>query len=394
MAFPRFSIFRWLPWILLLIGVAAFLKWQSAAPPVNYITGAIVRGTLEDAVSATGTIQAKEYVDIGAQVSGILQKIHIQIGQTVKKGDLLAEIDPTLFQAQVVQGEATLDNLDAQMDAAKATLTLAEQRLTRNKNLLKSDAVSQDELNSSQADYSRAQAALESLGAQVDQAKGSLDATKANLDHTKIYAPISGSVTQIQAREGQTLNASQTAPILFRLANLDSMTVQAQVSEADIERIHTGMPVYFTTLGDPDTHHDSTVGVITSSSLSTTPPVFYNTIFDVPNEKHSLLPDMTAQVYFPMISRTNVLIMPLAALDYARHQLPASELRPVGKGKKPKPTKVFVLGDNDKPEVVEVTLGIKNRVSAEVLSGLSDGDEVITGPVDFGLKARPRVMIH
>ena len=394
MDLPRFPISRWLPWILLLIGIAAFLKWQSAVPPINYITGTIVRGTLEDAVSSTGTLQAKEYVDIGAQVSGILQKIHIQIGQTVNKGDLLAEIDPTLFQAQMVQGEASLANLAAQMDAAQATLKLTEQRLTRNKNLLKSDAVSQDELNSSQADYSRAQAALESLGAQVDQAKGSLDATKASLDHTKIYAPISGSVTQIQAREGQTLNASQTAPILFRLANLDTMRVQAQVSEADIERIHNGMPVYFTTLGDPDTHHDSTVGVITSSSLNTTPPVFYNTIFDVPNDKHALLPDMTAQVYFPLVSRTNALIMPLAALDYAKHQLPPSELHSMAKAKKTRPTKVFVLGDNDKTEVVEVTLGIRNRVFAEVISGLSEGDEVITGPMDLGPKSRPRVMIH
>ena len=394
MDLPRFPISRWLPWILLLIGIAAFLKWQSAVPPVNYITGTIVRGTLEDAVSSTGTLQAKEYVDIGAQVSGILQKIHIQIGQTVNKGDLLAEIDPTLFQAQMVQGEASLANLAAQMDAAQATLKLTEQRLTRNKNLLKSDAVSQDELNSSQADYSRAQAALESLGAQIDQAKGGLDATKASLDHTKIYAPISGSVTQIQAREGQTLNASQTAPILFRLANLDTMRVQAQVSEADIERIHVGMPAYFTTLGDPDTHHDGTVGVITPSSLNSTPPVFYNTIFDVPNEKHALLPDMTAQVYFPMVSRTNALIIPLAALDYAKHQLPPSELHSMAKAKKTRPTKVFVLGDNDKTEVVEVTLGIRNRVFAEVISGLSEGDEVITGPMDLGPKSRPRVMIH
>ena len=361
---------------------------------MNYITGTIVRGTLEDAVSASGTIQAKEYVDIGAQVSGILQKIHIQIGQTVKKGDLLAEIDPTLFQAQMVQGEATLDNLDAQMDAARATLQLAEQRLTRNKNLLKSDAVSQDEVNSSQADFSRAQAEIEALSAQIDKAKGSLDATKAQLDHTKIYAPIDGSVTQIQAREGQTLNASQTAPILFRLANLDTMRVQAQVSEADIERIHTGLPVYFTTLGDPDTHHDGIVGVITPSSLNAAPPVFYNTIFDVPNEKHALLPDMTAQVYFPMVSRTNALILPLAALDYAKHQLPPSELHSLSKGKKPRPTKVFVLGDNDKPQVVEVTLGIRNRVSAEVVSGLSEGDEVITGPIEVGPQSRPRVMIH
>ncbi|MCE9541914.1 MAG: efflux RND transporter periplasmic adaptor subunit [Verrucomicrobia bacterium] len=394
MDLPRFSISRWLPWILLLIGIAAFLKWQSAVPSVNYITGTIVRGTLEDAVSSTGTLQAKEYVDIGAQVSGILQKIHIQIGQTVNKGDLLAEIDPTLFQAQMVQGEAILANLAAQMDAAQATLKLAEQRLTRNKNLLKSDAVSQDELNSSQADYSRAQAALESLGAQIDQAKGGFDATKASLDRTKIYAPISGSVTQIQAREGQTLNASQTAPILLRLANLDTMRVQAQVSEADIERIHVGMSAYFTTLGDPDTHHDGTVRVITPSSLNSTPPVFYNTIFDVPNDKHALLPDMTAQVYFPLVSRTNALIIPLAALDYAKHQLPPSELHSMAKAKNPRPTKVFVLGDNDKTEVVEVILGIRNRVFAEVISGLSEGDEVITGPMELRPKSRPRVMIR
>jgi len=395
MSSPRSSIFRWFPWVLLLIGVAAFLKWQSAAPPINYITGTIIRGTLEDAVSATGTLQAKEYVDIGAQVSGILQKLHIQIGQRVNKGDLLAEIDPTVFQAQVVKDEATLDNLDAQMDAAKATLILAEQRLTRNKNLLKSDAVSQDDLNSSQADFSRAQAAIESLKAQIDNASGSLDASKANLSHTKIYAPINGTVTQCQAREGQTLNASQSAPILFRLANLDTMTVQAQVSEADVERIHAGMPVYFTTLGDPDTHHNGTVSVVEPASVNSTPPVFYNTIFDVPNEKHSLMPDMTAQVYFPLVTRTNVVIMPLAALDYAKHQIPLAEQRPVTeKGKKICHIKVFILKDDNTPEEVEISLGMKNRVATEVLSGLKEGDDVITGPLELGPKSRPRVMIH
>jgi macrolide-specific efflux system membrane fusion protein len=395
MASPRFSFLRWLPWVLILIGFVVFLKWQSAAPPANYVTGTVIRGTIEDAVSATGTLQAKEYVDIGAQVSGILQKIHILIGQTVKKGDLLAEIDPTVFQAQVVQDEATLKNLQAQLESARATLNLAEQRLTRNKNLLKSDAVSQDVLNSSQTDFSRSQAAIEALKAQIEKAKGSLDASMANLGHTKIYAPISGSVTQIQAREGQTLNASQTAPILFRLANLDTMTVQAQVSEADVERIHVGMPVYFTTLGDPDTHHDGVVSVVEPSSVNTNPPVFYYTLFYVPNDKNTLLPDMTAQVYFPMVTRTNVLVMPLAALDYARNQIPLSEQKTLSaKGKKGHPGKVFILGNDNKPKEVEITMGIKNRVSTEVTSGLSEDDEVITGPMDLGPKSRPRVMIR
>jgi len=350
--------------MLIVIGLAAFIKWQGAAPPVNYITGTIVRGTLEDSVSATGTLEAKEYVDIGAQVSGILQKIHIQIGQTVKTGELLAEIDPTVFQSQVDQDKATLKNLQAQLESARATLQLAEQRLTRNKNLLKSDAVSQDILNASQTDYSRSQAAIEALKAQIEKAKGSLDGSMANLSHTKIYAPISGSVTEVQAREGQTLNASQTAPILFRLANLNTMTVQAQVSEADIERIHVGMPVYFTTLGDPDTHHDGLVSIVEPSSLNTNPPVFYNTLFDVPNDKHTLLPDMTAQVYFPMVTRTNVLIMPLAALDYARNQISLSEQKSLlAKDKKGHHGKVFILGNDNKPKEVEITMGVTNRVS-------------------------------
>ena len=390
---PRSSILRWLPWVLILLGLVAFWKWQSVSTPVNYITGTVVRGTLEDAVSATGVLQAKEFVDIGAQVSGVLQKIHVQLGQTVKKGDLLAEIDPTVFKARVDQDEATLDNLDAQMGAANATKKLAEQRLNRNHTMLKSDAVSQDEVDASQAEFDRANAAIDALMAQIEKAKGSLDATKANLGYTKIYAPISGTVVLVQAREGSTLNASQTAPILFRLANLDMMTVQAQVSEADIERVHPGMPVYFTTLGDPDTHHDGVVNGVEPSSANTNPPVFYNTLFDVANDKRTLMPYMTAQVYFPMVTKTNVLIMPLAARDFARYMQTSGQKSNALKGNKEKPTKVFILREGN-PVEVQITLGTKNRVSAEVLSGLSEDDEVVTGPMDVSTKTRPRVMIR
>ncbi len=393
MAFPRATILRWLPWILILGGLLAFWKWQSVAPPVNYITGTIARGTLEDAVTATGVLEAKEFVDIGAQVSGVLKKINVTLGQTVKKGDLLAQIDPTVFEARVVEDEATLKNLDAQLDAAEASRKLAEQRLTRNRNLLKSDAVSQDELDRSEAEFSRAESAIEALKAQIDKAKGSLSATKANLGFTKIYAPIGGTVVQIQAREGQTLNASQTAPILFRIADLSTMTVQAQVSEADIQRIKPGLPVYFTTLGDPDTRHEGKVRGVEPTPASTNPPVFYNTLFDVPNENFTLMPEMTAQVYFPMMTRTNVLIMPLAALDYARKQSRSRRSKSgSSKKKKDESVRVFVLRD-EKPVEVEVVLGMKNRVSAEVVSGLSEEQEVITGPIESG-KNRPRVMVR
>lgn len=393
MALPRFSPMRWLPWLLLAAGLLAFWKWQSVTPPVNYITGTISRGTLEDAVLATGTLESRQYVDIGAQVSGVLQKINVQLGQQVKAGDLLAQIDPTLFEARVSEDEAALKNLEAQMDAADASKKLADQRLTRNRNLLKSDAVSQDELDRSEAEYSRAESAIDSLKAQIEKASGSLKATKANRGYTKIFAPMDGTVVQIQAREGQTLNASQTAPILFRLADLGTMTVQAQVSEADIQRIKVGMPVYFTTLGDPDTRHEGNVRGVEPTPTSSNAPIFYNTLFDVSNEGRSLMPKMTAQVYFPMMTRTNVLIMPLAAVDYAKHQRVGSLNGGHRKGKKTATTQVFILRD-DRPVEVEVELGVGNRVSAEVISGLSEQDEVITGPMESPSKPAPRVMIR
>jgi macrolide-specific efflux system membrane fusion protein len=332
-------------------------------------------------------------VDIGAQVSGVLKKINVKLGQEVKKGDLLAQIDPTVFEARVTEDQATLKNLEAQMDAADASKKLAYQRLTRNRNLLKSDAVSQDELDRSEAEYARAESAIDSLNAQIEKASGSLKATEASLGFAKIFAPMDGTVVQIQAREGQTLNASQTAPILFRLANLGTMTVEAQVSEADIQRISVGMPVYFTSLGDPETRHEGKVRGVEPTPTTTNPPIFYNTLFDVPNTSRSLMPEMTAQVFFPMMSKSNVLIMPLAAIDYAKRQQVSSLNAARKKGKKPAPTKVFVLRD-DRPVEVEVELGVSNRVSAEVISGLSEQDEVITVPMELATKAAPRVMIR
>ncbi len=388
MAHPRTPLLRFLPWGVLLAASLAFWAWHGEQAPVNYITGAVSRGTLEDAVSATGVLEAKEFVDIGAQVSGVLKKINVTLGQTVQQGDLLAQIDPTVFEARVTEDEATLKNLAAQLDAAEASRKLAEQRLTRNRNLLKSDAVSQDELDRSEAEFSRSESAIAALRAQIDKARGSLAATRANLGFTKIYTPISGTVVQIQAREGQTLNASQTAPILFRIANLSMMTVQAQVSEADIQRIKPGQPAYFTTLGAPDTRHDGVVRGVEPTPASTNPPVFYNTLFDVPNPDLSLMPEMTAQVFFPMMTRTNVLMMPLAALDYARKQnaghraKSASKKKAGGEG-----VKVYLLRD-EKPVEATVILGMSNRVFAEVISGIAEEDEVITGPIDSS-KKRP-----
>jgi macrolide-specific efflux system membrane fusion protein len=369
-------------------GLFAFWKMRSSAEPETYITGTITKGTLEDAVTATGVLEASQYVDIGTQVSGILKKIAVQIGQTVQKGDLLAQIDPTLFRAQVIQEQANLKDLTARLASAKATLKLATQRFERNRNLVKSDAVSIDEVNFSEAEFERSKAAIDAINAQIEKAQGSLDAAAANLGFTKISAPIDGTVIQIQAREGQTLNATQTAPILFRLADMATMTVKAQVSEADVQRIRPGASVYFTSLGDPETKHEGKVRGMEPSPTTTTPPIFYNTLFDVPNPGLALMPSMTAQVFFPMMHRDDVLLMPLAAIDYAaRRPLSANSLQK--KHGTDAGTRVFVLRDG-KPVEVCVALGMKNRVTVEVVSGLSVGDQVITGPIEMRQRARPR----
>jgi macrolide-specific efflux system membrane fusion protein len=385
MTFFGRKFLRWLPWLLLVLGAAAYWAIHTdPAPGINYVTGTLSRGTLEDSITATGVLEASQYVDIGAQVSGILKKIEIQIGQSVRKGQLLAEIDPTLFEAAVTQNEATLKDLEAQRTSANVTLKLASERYERNQNLLRSDAVSLDDADSSQAERDKANSSVDAIMAQIEKARGSLDAAKANLGFTKIYAPIDGTVIQIQAREGQTLNASQTAPILFRLADLGTMTVKAQVSEADIQRIHAGMPVYFTVLGDPDTRHEGKVRGVEPSPTTTNPPIFYNTLFDVPNETRLLMPSMTAQVFFPVWSKTNVLMMPSAALDFSRFQDTVSAGSNVpgkhGGANSPGSSKVYVMREG-KPEEIKVSLGASNRISTEVLSGLSDGDQVITGPM-------------
>ena len=372
---------------------AAKTLLQPKAP--NYETATVIKGDIEDSVLATGSLQPADLVEVGSEVSGDVKTMHIKLGDHVKAGDLIAEINlQGNDRNQVQQAQSQINSAQANLNQARAQLNFQTTNLARNKTLLEKGAGTQVAVDQAENQIANARNNITQFEGQLRSSQATLDDAKARTDKANIRAPVDGMVAEIVTHQGETINIFRQVPIIARIAKMDVMTVRAQVSEADIERIHNGMPVYFTTLGDPDTHHDSTVGVITSSSLNTTPPVFYNTIFDVPNDKHALLPDMTAQVYFPLVSRTNALIMPLAALDYAKHQLPPSELHSMAKAKKTRPTKVFVLGDNDKTEVVEVTLGIRNRVFAEVISGLSEGDEVITGPMDLGPKSRPRVMIH
>lgn len=238
---------------LLLICVVGVLVWQfgfsTKQATASQNTAVVQRGDIEEVVTATGTLQPREYVDVGAQVSGQLHKIHIDVGSEVKEGELLAEIDPTLFMTRVDATRAQLRYQQAQLAEREAQLTLARIQHQRQQNLLAEDATTTESVQKAEAELKKAHAQIDMLKAQIEQTESSLRADEANLNYAHIYAPMDGTVVSINARQGQTLNANQQAPIILRIADLTQMTVQTEVSEADISRLRLGMDAYFTTLG-------------------------------------------------------------------------------------------------------------------------------------------------
>ena len=350
---------------LMLLALAGDGVWyalrpgQAAAPPP---TAQVVRGDLEQTITALGKLQPKDYVDVGVQVSGQLKVIHVDYGSEVKQGDLLAEIDPKVFQARVDSDQAELKILGAQLAQSEAQLDLARQQDARNQKLWKSKAVSEDLLQSGMAALAVAEAAVDALKAQIEQAQSTLEADQANLSYTKIYAPMDGTVVDIIARQGQTLNANQSAPIVLRVADLDTMTVWAEVVEADVVRIAVGMPVHFSTLGMPDRTWEGTVRQVLPTPEVVNDVVLYKVLIDVANPDHLLMTEMSAQVFFVLGEAKDVLLVPLAALE----TVPYDESLRLAK----------VAGPAG-AEQREVWIGLADRSRAEVLNGLEEGDRVL-----------------
>lgn len=330
----------------------------------TYVTQPVVLGDVEDTVSALGSLQPLQYVDVGTQVSGQLKKINVDYGDEVKQGQLLAQIDPTVYQAKVSADQAQLLTLHAQVTEKEAQKILAEQQFNRQKELLAAHATSQDAYDAAAANVKVTAAQIDELQAQIKQTDSQLNGDQANLGYTKIYAPMTGTVVSITAKQGQTLNANQTAPIILRIANLDTMTVWTQVSEADAPKLRLGMPAYFTTLGQPDKRRYGKLRQIIPTPEVVNNVVLYDSLFDVENPTHDLLPQMSAQVFFVAGEAKQVPVVPVLAL------------RPVPGDKDHTHYTARVL-QNGIPVSREVVTGVVNRLTAEVRSGLSVDDQVI-----------------
>lgn len=375
---------RWGVFALALVCVSAAVAatWWGSRPHVEYQTATVVRGEVEATVTAIGTLQPRTYVDVGAQVSGQITRLMVSPGAQVEKGALLVEIDPSVQRATVDAGRASLASLHAQMAEQRAQLKLAHQQLERQQQMAAEQATREEDVQTAQAQVDGSTARIDHIKAQMQQTQATLKADEARLGYTRIYAPMAGTVVAVDAREGQTLNATYQTPNILRIADLRSMTVWTDVSEADVRRVRSGMPVYFTTLGSagleqPRRWRSQVRQVLPAPPVSTPPAsagagapaaatkaVTYTVLFDVDNEDAELMPQMTAQVVFVTAKADQALTVPLTAV------------RTSDDGKS---QTVRLLGTNQVPQERTVKLGVRSRHQVEVLQGLDEGDRLVVG---------------
>ncbi len=362
-------------WLLPLCALALLLAWrpQAKAPASDYITASAKTRDLEQLIMVDGTLKARKQVSVGAQVSGQIKKLHVTLGQEVKQGDLLVEIDDLPQQNALKDALAQRDNLQAQLDSKEATLRNARLVYQRQQNIVARGLGSTADHDSAKATLDETQADIRALNAQRVQAEIAVDTARVNLGYTRILAPLSGTVVAMPVEEGQTLNASQSTPTLLKIAQLDTMTVEARISEADVIKVRVGMPVYFTILGNsqrrfegslraiepaPDTINDDDT---TSSSDSSA--IYYHGLFEVPNQDGQLRISMTAQVYLVVARLKSALVIPAIALQGDQ---------------------VRVIDDGGRISLRRVRVGLNNKVDAQILSGLSAGERVIVSEVSAG----------
>ncbi|MGG7553943.1 efflux RND transporter periplasmic adaptor subunit [Pseudomonas sp. ES3] len=372
---------------LCLIPVIAIAAWQVLpAGRDRFATVQVARGDIESSVTALGTLQPRRYVDVGAQASGQIHKIHVEVGDVVKEGQLLVEIDPSTQQAKLDAGRFSIDNLKAQLQEQRAQHDLARQKYQRQQNLAAGGATRDEDVQTAQAELRTTQARIDMFEAQIRQAQANLRSDQAELGYTRIYAPMSGTVVALDAREGQTLNAQQQTPLILRIAKLSPMTVWAEVSEADIGHVKPGMTAWFTTLSGGNRRWSSTVRQIlpippkpldqtsqgggspaSSSKSGTARVVLYTVLLDVDNADNALMAEMTAQVFFVSNQAKNVLTAPVAALQ-GGPQADSQTAR--------------VVAQNGEIEQRSVRTGISDRLKVQILDGLAEGDHLLIGPAD------------
>lgn len=361
--------------IVLLALVIIWMQRAFSTPVAVVVTENITRGDIEKTVLASGVLEPSVQVSVGAQVNGQLTKLYVRQGDRVTKGQLLAEIDPTLQENELQTAKAQLQNIHAQRQSHRATLRQYQLELRRQKQMNASGAAVESELEQAQAQYDAMVEQLRMDEAQITQAEIAVKTADANLGYTRILAPVNGEVLGIVTREGQTVVSSQVAPTILVLANTDMMRVRTRISETDILKVHVGQPLWFYVLANTEKRYHSVMGEIQSAPDEALQDqgaagigggqqrsaIYYNGAFEIANADHRLKTSMTAQVFIVTAQAKNALRIPIAALgvplDKDRYQIQVK--------------------NGDKLETRIIRTGINDQQFAEVREGVNEGDQVV-----------------
>jgi macrolide-specific efflux system membrane fusion protein len=332
---------------------------------------------IEDTVLAMGTIQPLKLVSVGAQASGRIVAMHVALGDNVARGQIIAEIDRSTQYNALEIAEAGLLQVRAQRSSRVVALKQAAQALKRAATTYAQEASSLADYESADATYNIGRADVAALDAQIHQALIAVDTARVNLAYTRVIAPIDGTVVAVIAAEGQTVNAAQATPAIVKLAELQTMTVKVQISEADVTRVRPGQKVYFSILSAPERRYEAKMRAVepapesiatdpttsaSSSNSASISAVYYNGLFEIANADQQLRPSMTAQVNIVLQEADHVLGIPASALG---------EVLTDGR------RAVTVVDVRGRVESRFITVGLNNRVTAQVLGGLAEGERVI-----------------
>lgn len=353
--------------------------WLRPTPPPPLQLASVVRGNIEQVVEATGTLKPSRLVSVGAQVSGRIETLHVKLGDKVKAGDPIADIDSRTQRNALLSAQAAQRTARANRDALATDLRQYELTLQRQQRLVASQLVARADFDAAKAKVEATREQITALDGEIVQRQTDVDIAQTNLEYTRITAPTDGTVLAVVARQGQTVNAVQSAPTIVMLGNQDVMTVYAEISEADVVHTTVGQEAFFTILGDAGRRYSSTLRDIAPAPESITnedtsslaspalsggsrTAMYYNGQFDVDNTDGRLRSYMTAQVRIVLGRAHNVLTIPSAALG-AR----------AGDGS----YTVQVRGADGRAMARRITIGLDDQIQVEVRGGLKEGDQVV-----------------
>ena len=366
-------------------GAAYYFFSSNSKQETTYLTESVTRGNVEKTVVASGSVESVNEVDVGAQVSGKITKLYVKLGQEIKKGEMIADIDSTTQINTLNTKKAALVSYQAQLKAKKTAYDVALSSYNRLSKLYTQKATSLDSLNTAKSTLDNAKAEMEAIEANIKQAEIEVNTAETNVGYTKITAPMDGTVISVPVSEGQTVNANQTTPTIVTIADLSKMKIKPEISEGDITKVKAGQEVSFTILSDSQTVYHSVIDSVdpantttsdssstssstsSNSSSSTTSAIYYYANVLIDNPDRTLRIGMTTENNIKIANAKDVLLVSNMAIQ-----------------KRDSKSFVNVLNDKNQPEQREVETGVQNDFQTEIKSGLNEGEKVIVSQVANG----------